>query len=79
MNHLRKNAQLKGLDRKNKGASRKACANFSLYIFSIAIWEGQMGHSPRVYLPNKTNSLREKGDAQGLDKFSGGQLGARAD
>jgi hypothetical protein len=31
-----------------------------------------MCHSSRLYLQNETNSLREKGDAQGLDKFSGG-------
>lgn len=30
-----------------------------------------MCHIARLYLPNRTNSLRQKGDAQGLDKFFG--------
>jgi hypothetical protein len=28
-----------------------------------------MGHLSRLYLPYESNSLREKGHAQGLDKF----------
>jgi hypothetical protein len=76
MNNLQRNHQLQGLDKKNKRRKAgKACANFLPSIFSIPPREEQMCQLPTLYLPNKTNSLRQKGDAQGLDTFSGGQLG----
>jgi hypothetical protein len=37
-----------------------------------------MCHVSGLYLPNGSNTLREKGGAWGLDKFSGGSFGVRA-
>jgi hypothetical protein len=60
------------LTRKTKGASRKACANLlTLYNYYTNLKRVNVTFS-RLYLPNETNHLREKGNAQGLDKFSGG-------
>jgi hypothetical protein len=69
MNNLQRNRQLQGLDKKNKRRKPTGLRQFlTLYIHYINL-EGQMGHLPRLYLPNKTNSLREKGCDQGLDRF----------
>jgi hypothetical protein len=78
MNNLQRNHQLKGLDKKNKRRKPEGLRQFLLYIFSMPPQEGQMGHFPGFYLPNNTNSLRQKGDPQGLDKFFRGGFGARA-
>jgi hypothetical protein len=75
MNDLQRNHQLQGLDKKTKRRKPEGLRQFRFYIFSIPPREGQMCHVPGLYLPNKTNSLRQKGDAQGLDKFSGGKFG----
>jgi hypothetical protein len=68
MNNLPRNHQLQGLDKKKAQAGRPAPI-FLLYIFIIPLREGQMCHLPGLYFPNKTNSLRQKEDAQALDKF----------
>jgi hypothetical protein len=70
MNNLQRNHELKDLDRENK----KAQAGRPAPIFNVCVYyttlRGVNGTFSRLYLPNETNGLRQKGHAQGLDKVS---------
>jgi hypothetical protein len=69
MNDLHRNHQLYGLDKKNKRRKPEGLRQFFTLCNHYTTLRGVNETFSRVYLPNKTNGLREKGDAQGLDKF----------
>ena len=68
MNDLQRNHQLQGLDKKTKGASRKACANFNSMYQLYRTQRGKWDIS-QTLLAEQNQHVAQKHDAQALDNF----------
>ena|SRR5437016_12895134 len=53
---------------KRKKARRESAPSLISYTFTIANWDGEMGHPRRVYCVHRFSELGEIGGVRGLDK-----------